>query len=163
MKIAQETNDIRTKESALIFLSNIYSDLGDYRQQVEVRIRQVEITRQQNDKFSEASALIVLASNYNDHGEHQKAAETYQQALAVARQIEIEKLLTPSLQDNALATEVDALQGLTLSCGALGKHDKATDFAQQALKVAQTIQHPKLEAEALLQLAFLYYNTFWLW
>jgi Tfp pilus assembly protein PilF len=66
--------------------------LGDYRQEVELRLRQVEITRQQNDKFSEASALIVLASIYNDNGEHQKAAETYQQALAVARQIEIAKL-----------------------------------------------------------------------
>lgn len=113
------------------------------------------MARQQNDKRREARTLLDLGSNYIGIGEHQKALEVYQQALGAAQQIKIAKL-SPNLQALALETEFSALDGISQSYRNLGDYDKAADVAQQALKKAQSFRKPKLEEDALLNLAFLY-------
>lgn len=154
VNIAREIKELATESSALSALKTIYVQLGKQDKQLEVGLRQVEIAREQDDKSSLTNKLMGLANDYDMSGKHQKAVETYQQALAVARQIEIAKL-PPVLQANVLEFEFNILEGLSSSYNNLGEYDRATDFAQQSLKYAQTIRRPDLEATALLCLAFL--------
>ncbi len=126
---------------------------------IEIDLREVEIAREQKDKLSETLKLLNLASSYNVKGEHQKARETNQPALVASRQVEINKL-HPKRRETALRLEFDALRGISKSKDNLGEYDQALDFAQQALKKAQSLKKPELEVDALLDLASLQYLSF---
>lgn len=156
VKIAREIHALPTESAALSGLVQIYTENKvDIHKAVEIRLRQVEIAREQVDKASEASALSSLGSHYNVLGEYQKAVEAYQQALNATRKIEINKL-SPTLQKEALKFEYYALAGLSYVYPNLEEYDKALNFAQQALKKAQTLSMPEVEAQALLRLASIY-------
>ncbi len=157
--IARVIKDLDVESNVLTSLSVIYTDQGDKRKGIEINLRIIEIYREQKNKFLEANNLIGLGNRYNTIGEYQKAVEAYEQARATARQIEISKLAA-NLQDDAISIEYQVLDGLSDSYGDLGQIYKALNFAQQALKYAQTIRKPDLEVKALLRLSFLYTNTF---
>jgi CHAT domain-containing protein/uncharacterized protein HemY len=158
VSIARTRKDLDSEASVLTSLDSIYTEQGDNRKVLEVRLRLVEIYREQKDKLFEASNLIGLGDTYININEYQKAVEAYQQSIVAARQVEIGKQPAYS-QDYALSLEYKALDGLSRSSTGFGQLDKAVDFAQQALKYTQTIRKPDLEANALLQLSFLYTNS----
>ncbi|MDF5728730.1 MAG: tetratricopeptide repeat protein [Rhizonema sp. PD38] len=159
VSIARAIKDLDLELYALSFLSSVYVNQGYSNKVIEIDLREVEIAREQKDKSSETLKLLHLASTYDVKGEHQKARETNQQALAASRQVEINKL-SPTLQETGLTLEFDALKGISKSENNLGEYDQALDFAQQALKKAQSLKKPELEIDALLNLAFLQDNTF---
>ncbi len=159
LSIAREIKNLDVESSALGHLGSIYLYQNKTKKQLEVKLRELEIARAQNKKIIEAGNLIELANIYFVKGENLKAIDTYKQAISVAQQIDISNL-APNLKDEPLRVKCYALQQLSFVYKQNGQYDKAIDYAQQALKYAQTVHNPELEATALLKLGFLYTNTF---
>ncbi|MDY6900425.1 MAG: tetratricopeptide repeat protein, partial [Cyanobacteriota bacterium] len=140
---------------ALVNLNLIYTRQGDSQKEIENHLRRLEIAKKQDNKWQRYTLLMGLGSVYDSIGKHQKALEVYQKSLALSRQIEISKL-TPHQQKNLPQYQVLILQLRSQNYRRLGEYNKALDFAQQMLKKAESFNNPKLQVQALLNLASIY-------
>jgi CHAT domain-containing protein/lipopolysaccharide biosynthesis regulator YciM len=156
LKIARDLKDLDGEGSALSSLSVVYVLQGEWGKKIEANQRAVEIAREQGDPFIEVSNLISLSNNYSD--QPQRSLEINQQALAAWQRINLDEL-SPLFKSLVQQTKYSVLNNLSRSYKALGNYQTAIDYVQQNVTTMQSFRRPDLEAQALLQLAFLYDNS----
>ncbi|BAZ37654.1 TPR domain protein [Calothrix sp. NIES-4101] len=157
LTIAKQSGNLKAEKYALSFLGGVYIAQGYSAKAIEIGQRELEIARILKDPFLEVKALLGLASTYNVLGDYEQGIQLSQQALTKSAEIDIQKV-PKNNQEYALGSKPDALGLLSLIYSNLGEYDKALEFAQKRLNLAQSLKKPKLEADALISLGDVYEN-----
>jgi len=102
--------------------------------------RALELNRRRNDPIEEANSLRILADIAAHRGQHAQAVTAYEQALALDKQ---------AAAPGKIALD---LLGAGRSLAAAGKTKEAAEYAERALRVAESIgdERGQQEAKALL-------------
>ncbi|WP_277880709.1 tetratricopeptide repeat protein [Aulosira sp. FACHB-615] len=157
LTIAKQSGNLKAEKYALSFLGGVYIAQGYSTKAIEIGQRELEIARILKDPFLEVRALLGLASTYNVLGDYEEGIKLSQQALTKSAEIDIQKV-PKNNPEYALGSKLDALGLLSLIYKNLGEYDKALEFAQKRLNLAQSLKKPKLEADALISLGDVYEN-----
>ncbi|MFB2838870.1 tetratricopeptide repeat protein [Floridanema evergladense] len=153
LAIFREIGDRRSEGNALGNLSIAYYYLGDYQKALDSSQQHLAIARelqdpkmeqsaqqviskvqqQNNPRIAEADRHLQQGSQQHQKNQFREALQSFQQALAIYREIRDRK------------REVAAIVGLALAYYSLGDYQKALDFSQQSLVIARELQDPKME------------------
>ncbi|MEC4818624.1 MAG: CHAT domain-containing protein, partial [Scytonema sp. PMC 1069.18] len=155
LNIALQSRDLKSEDYALVFLSRFYEFQNNNIKIIELNQRRLEIARKLGTTHIEALILLYTASVYNSLGDYQQGINFAQQALDKADIIDFGKI-PENRKNTALLVKPRALTGLSMAYKAIGEYDKALEFAQQSLDVAQSLNDSSLKIEGLIQVADIY-------
>ena len=85
LKLYREAGDNRAQALSLLFVGQIYSDLGEKQKALEYYSQSLPLNRALGDRSLEALTLGNIGNVYSDLGEKQKALEYYSQSLPLSR------------------------------------------------------------------------------
>ena len=104
-----------------------------------------EIYKRLGDKYHQAAALLDVGLLYNDAGDYQRALGYFTESQSTYSG-------TPTLDISLANNRAESL-------GQLGRFDEAVAGYQQALRIAEKLSSPTLEAQVLNNLSFVQINN----
>jgi CHAT domain-containing protein/uncharacterized protein HemY len=146
LQVAAKLNERESQADALLNIANssrqIATSPSDYQKIIELAQQALKLAQDTNNRSREARALALLGDTYQGLQEYTKAIEYYQQSITTAREAKDEWRAAKVL--NALGDVYN---------DSLNNYQKALEYYQQGLRVAEKLQNPALQIEALLNIA----------
>ena len=164
----EEIKDLELLAKDLNTIAVIYSKLSNYEKAIAYSLQSLKIKEKLNDPYFTSSSMLNLGVFYEELGNDEKALEYYQKTLKIRESIKDKKgisavlnnigslLMDQQKEKEALVyfqrsleikREFDDKQGLLIVLGNIGsiycenlkEYDKALNFTEQALTIADEI------------------------
>ena len=155
LAIFREIKARRLEAEQLRGLGWVYLNLGQYDRALEYNQQALAIIREARDCFIEGALLSNLAWLHFRMDQYDRAREYYHQALASHRTLCIQPFNRPFEFKNRSAEAID-LNGLGCIYKAMGQHDQAREYLQQALDLNRKIENRGGEGHNLNNLGDVY-------
>ena len=184
LKLWQQVEDDSEQALTLIWLGNVYSDLGEKQQALEYYGQALPLYRAVEDQKWQATTLNNIGLVYSELGEKAEALNYYNQALSLYRAVNDDDgeaitlnnigLIYSSLGEKAEALnyynqalslyravndddgEAVTLNNIGLVYSELGNKEEALNYYNQALPLLRAIGNSRVEATTINNLALVY-------
>jgi tetratricopeptide (TPR) repeat protein len=121
---------------------------------IESLEKNLVIVRDTKDKRREIYVLVSLGQAHIILGDNSKAIAPFEQALAIAKELQ-----DPQLETSVLQSQGKALRQISYSYFVQGDYAKAIQYSEQSRAIARKIKNPELEVAALGLLGSSYNST----
>ncbi len=149
IRLAKEIKDLSLEAEGLSLAADMYSQMENYAQEVEYLSKAVQIAEQQNDYASQIMYIVNLSHFYIYDDNSPKALSFLDKAVAIGKEHNI----------NQFDFNINRYYGKIY--GRLKQYDKAGEYLETALKIAETHEEKRLVkmCDALRSLASLKYKA----
>ncbi|MCT7961537.1 CHAT domain-containing protein [Laspinema sp. D1] len=146
-QIYNSAGEVKKEAITLVFIGQIYSQLGEKQIALDYYNQSLLLSRQQEDKEGEATILTTIGRVYSQMGDQQTALNYYNQALPLSR------------DERFRAGEATTLEAIgDVYFFHLEEWQTAMNYYEQALLVIRQIGHPAKEAFILVKMGKIFQN-----
>jgi tetratricopeptide (TPR) repeat protein len=138
LKIYRELGDLQGEGQALKALGKVSSNRKDYTKAIEYYQQGLAIVPKLNDRKLELDMLNGLGRAYIKLEDYNKAIAIYQKVLVITRESKSGRTADLFM----MSREIEPLLMSGVAYSILGNYDKAIEFSQQGLQLAQQFKLP---------------------
>ncbi|HBB35740.1 MAG TPA: Fis family transcriptional regulator [Cyanobacteria bacterium UBA8803] len=158
LAIAKEISDLNRQWQALIQISNIYEQIGNYPLALEFGQQSLDVAWKQEigviSLSFQSQSLLSLGAAYTALQQTTKAIESLQQALTISQQLKTNE--SPEVANLAVETEQLALAQLSIAYQLSGNFRQALEYSQQELAIANSLNDTQKQGQILHEIGDIY-------